>query len=63
MKYIWTIVWTFLLIHMTMYVAGSMLGASYDFNTASLLAVGAVIILLIIPAILPQPDTSSSDHH
>lgn len=54
MRYLLTIFWTFLLVNMVMYVGGSMIGASYDFGTAAMLSIAAVILIFILPAILPE---------
>lgn len=52
MKYFWTLFWTFALVHMIGYVAGSMAGAGYDFTSTSILGVVTTILVLIFPAIL-----------
>ncbi|RST75218.1 DUF2929 family protein [Siminovitchia acidinfaciens] len=57
MRYLLTIFWTLLLVNMLMYVAGSMIGSSYDFGTATTLGVIAVILLFIVSAILPAQPT------
>ncbi|MEK3887410.1 YjzD family protein [Bacillus sp. FSL K6-3431] len=50
MKFFWTFIWGFILIHMLAYVANSMLGLPYEFKTASILAVGAVILFYCVVA-------------
>lgn len=57
MRYLLTIFWTLLLVNMLMYVAGSMIGSSYDFGTATTLGFIAVILLFIVSAILPAQPT------
>lgn len=57
MRYLLTIFWTLLLVNMLMYVAGSMIGSSYDFATATTLGVIAVILLFIVSAVLPAQPT------
>lgn len=57
MRYILTFIWTFLLINMTMYVGGSMIGADYNLQTATILSVIVTILMYIIPAILPPQPT------
>lgn len=57
MRYILTIFWTLLLVNMLMYVAGSMIGSSYDFGTATTLGIIAVILIFIISVLLPQQPT------
>ncbi len=54
MRFFWTLVWTFLLIHMLTYVATSMIGSGYDFNTATILAIAAAILIFLITAVLPE---------
>jgi hypothetical protein len=54
MRYFWTFFWTFLLVQMLNYVAGSMIGVPFDFNTGSIIAVIATIIILAFPAVLPN---------
>ncbi|MBS4198673.1 YjzD family protein [Bacillus sp. FJAT-49732] len=61
MKFVWGFIWTFILVHMLTYVAGSMLAAEYDFKTASILGIGAYILVLVITTILPTP--ASAEEH
>ncbi len=56
-RYLLTIFWTLLLVNMLMYVAGSMVGSSYDFGTATTLGVVAVILIFIISALIPAQPT------
>ncbi|RST59725.1 DUF2929 family protein [Siminovitchia terrae] len=51
------IFWTLLLVNMLMYVAGSMIGSSYDFETATTLGVFAVILIFIVSALIPAQPT------
>jgi hypothetical protein len=53
-RYFWTLFWSFLLIQMLTYVASSMIGVAYDFKTGAYLAIGTTILILVIPAILPN---------
>ncbi|WP_318246758.1 YjzD family protein [Bacillus norwichensis] len=57
MRFIMMIFWTLLLVNMLMYVAGSMIGSSYDFGTATTLGVFAVILIFIISALIPAQPT------
>ncbi|MBS4218020.1 YjzD family protein [Bacillus sp. FJAT-49711] len=61
MRYVWGFIWTFLLIHMLTYVAGSMLSVPYDFKTGSILGIGAFILMVIVTAVLPTV-TISEEH-
>ncbi|MFD1706945.1 YjzD family protein [Siminovitchia sediminis] len=54
MRYLATLFWTLILVHMLMYVAGSMLGASYDFGTATILGIIAFILVMIVSAFIPE---------
>ncbi|WP_080847274.1 YjzD family protein [Cytobacillus gottheilii] len=63
MKYVWTLFWTFLLVHMLSYVAGSMLGAPYDFQTSAILAVAATLLIYVIPVILPDEPADKKAIH
>ncbi|GIN97794.1 hypothetical protein J6TS1_36640 [Siminovitchia terrae] len=57
MRFIMMIFWTLLLVNMLMYVAGSMIGSSYDFETATTLGVFAVILIFIVSALIPAQPT------
>lgn len=46
---------------MTAYVVSSMTGAAFNFATASILAVVATVLILIIGEIVP--DRSAEGHH
>ncbi|WAA13057.1 YjzD family protein [Fervidibacillus halotolerans] len=54
MKYLFTFIWSFLLSHMVTYVVGSILGATYSFETGNFLTVGLFILVLFIPILLPK---------
>lgn len=63
MRYFWTLLWTFLLVQMLNYVAGAMIGVSLDLQTGSIIAVVATIIILALPAILPnEPEEKHGLH-
>jgi hypothetical protein len=36
------------------YVAGAMIGVSFDLNSGTIIAVVATILILVLPAILPN---------
>ncbi|KAB2331096.1 YjzD family protein [Bacillus mesophilum] len=63
MKYLWTFIWTFLLVQMLSYVAGNMLGASYEFQTSAILAVAATLLIYVIPAIIPDEPAEKKAIH
>jgi len=54
MRYFWTFFWTFLLIQMAAYVLSSMQGGTYEFGTASIIAVIASILIFIIAELIPN---------
>jgi cell shape-determining protein MreD len=62
MRYFMTFFWTFLLTHMVTYVGASLLGSSYDVMTASILGIGATILILIISAIIPNDPVETTQH-
>jgi cell shape-determining protein MreD len=62
MRYFMTFFWTFILTHMLTYIAASMMGSSYDVTTASILGIGATILILIIPAIIPNDPVENTQH-
>ena len=63
MRYTWTFLWVYLLIHMTTYVVSSMGGAAYDFMTATIIAVVATILIFIVAAIIPNEPVEESHQH
>ena len=54
MRYLWTLIWTFLLVQMLVYVGGSMLGVGYSLDTGIVLTVAVTILIYIVPFILPD---------
>lgn len=63
MKYFWTLFWTFLLVQMLNYVAGAMIGVEFDLVTGSIISVVATIIILVVPAVLPnEPEGKHGIH-
>ncbi|MCD7034956.1 YjzD family protein [Metabacillus sp. GX 13764] len=62
MRFIWTFIWAFLLVHMASYVATAMIGTSYNFGTASILGVIATVLLYIIASVVPDR-TAETNHH
>ncbi len=59
MKYFWTFLWTFVLVNMVTYVAGSMIGVPYNLATATILSIGAAILISIITLVVPVPSTEN----
>lgn len=63
MRFVWTFIWGFLLIHMASYVVNSMTGGHYDFMTASILSVIAIVIIFFIAEVIPSEPTADPNHH
>lgn len=57
-----TFFWTFILAHMLTYVVSSMIGATYDFTTGTILGIAAPILIMIIPAIIPEGPAKEAHH-
>ncbi|MCH1625877.1 YjzD family protein [Fredinandcohnia quinoae] len=62
MRYIWTIIWTFLLIQMSAYVIGSMQSATYSFKTVSIVSLVVVVLIFIIGALIPDEPVENAQH-
>jgi len=60
MRFFWTLFWSFLLVNMAGYVISSMIGATYEFATTSVLAIIATIIIFVIAELIPS---EAHDHH
>lgn len=54
MRYVWSIIWGFLLVQMLTYVVGSMLGTGYDFKLGTILTVVLVVMVYAISAVIPN---------
>ncbi|WP_110929079.1 YjzD family protein [Bacillus massiliglaciei] len=63
MRYVLTFFWTFLLMHMMVYVVASMSGSSYSFTQGTILGIAVTVLVLIIPAILPKAPSQDAHHH
>ncbi|MDQ0162426.1 YjzD family protein [Bacillus alveayuensis] len=61
MRFIMTLFWAFLLVNMASYVISSMIGATYEFGTSSVLAVIATVLIFIIAELIPSDEAAS--HH
>ena len=63
LKYILTLIWTFALTHMVVYVTSSMVeGGKYDFNTATILSVVITLLILVVSALIPNDPVQESGH-
>lgn len=60
MKYIMAFVWSFLLVTMVNYVAGSIAGMAFDFRAGVVASIVLAVIILCITAI--TPDGEVADH-
>lgn len=63
MRYLMTLVWSFLLVTMLNYVVSSILNVEFSLLTSTFLAVIFTILVLIISAIIPNEPTPEADHH
>jgi hypothetical protein len=52
MKVLWTIIWSLLLGHMVYYVLGAMSGATYNFNSATIVGVVFAVFVLLLGTVL-----------
>ncbi len=48
---------------MLTYVASSMIGVQYEFETGAILGVAATIVILIFPAIIPDEPSGKEGIH
>lgn len=62
-RYLGTLFWTILLMEMLTYVAGSMLGVSFHFETGIILGVISTVLIIIISSILPEPSGRKEGVH
>lgn len=62
MRYLWTFFWTFLLVQMLNYVTGSMIGTPFDLKSGTIIAVVATIIIIALPAVLPNEPEEKHGH-
>ncbi|MGC4375380.1 YjzD family protein [Fictibacillus sp. Mic-4] len=54
MRFIWTLIWSFLLSNMAFYVLGSMQGGKFDFTTASIFGVVFALFITVVGEMLPK---------
>ncbi|MGB2993857.1 MAG: YjzD family protein [Paenisporosarcina sp.] len=62
MKYIFTLIWSFLLVTMLNYVVSSVQDVPFDFLLGAILSVVVAVIIFIIAAIIPN-DPVVTEHH
>ncbi|PLT33860.1 YjzD family protein [Bacillus sp. V5-8f] len=62
MRYLWTVIWSFILTHMLTYVVSSMLGSSYNLNTANTLSVAVAVLIFVVTAIIPDEPVENTHH-
>ncbi|MDX1807123.1 MAG: YjzD family protein [Paenisporosarcina sp.] len=62
MKYIFTLIWSFLLVTMLNYVVASVQDVPFDFLLGAILSVGVAVVIFIIAAIIPN-DPVVTEHH
>lgn len=54
MRYFWTLFWVLLLVEMLTYVVTAMIGVPFDFKIAAVLGVLTTILILVVPAVIPN---------
>ncbi|MED1202501.1 YjzD family protein [Heyndrickxia acidicola] len=59
MKYVFTLIWTFLLVQMLFYVTSSMTNTGYSFQTATILSVIFTILIIAVSSSIPK---ASNEH-
>jgi hypothetical protein len=47
---------------MLTYVASSMIGTDFNYVTGAILAVGATILILVVPSIIPNEPSGHDSH-
>jgi len=62
MKYIFTLIWSFLLVTMLNYVVSSVQDVPFDFLLGAILSVVVAVVIFIIAAIIPN-DPVVTEHH
>jgi predicted PurR-regulated permease PerM len=62
MKYILTLIWSFLLVTMLNYVVSSVQDVPFDFLLGAILSVVVAVVIFIIAAIIPN-DPVVTEHH
>ncbi len=62
MKFILTILWSFLLITMLNYVVSSVVAVPFDFLLGAIISVGVSVIIFIVTAIIPN-EPVAHEHH
>ncbi|MBP2241155.1 uncharacterized membrane protein YhaH (DUF805 family) [Cytobacillus eiseniae] len=58
-----TFFWTFLLVQMINYVVSSMIGAAFNLQTGTILAVCATILIFIVAVIIPDDSNNKQTVH
>ena len=62
MKYIFTLIWSFLLVTMLNYVVSSVQDVPFDFLLGAILSVVVAVVIFIIAAIIAN-DPVVTEHH
>lgn len=62
MKYIMTIIWSFILVTMLNYVVSSVNGVDFDFFPGLYMTIPAAIIIILITKVIPDEPVESAHH-
>lgn len=62
MKFVFTFVWSFLLITLLNYVVSSVNGVYFDFTLGAIVSVGVALLLFVISKIIPN-EPVAHEHH
>ena len=62
MKYIFTFVWSFVLVAMLNYVVSSINNVPFDFDLGAILSLVVSLVILLITAILPNDPVAHESH-
>lgn len=62
MKFVFTFVWSFLLITLLNYVVSSVNGVHFDFTLGAIVSVGVALLLFVISKIIPN-EPVAHEHH
>ena len=62
MKYIFTFIWSFVLVAMLNYVVSSINNVPFDFELGAILSLVVSLVILLITAIIPNDPVAHESH-
>ncbi|WP_394188702.1 YjzD family protein [Paenisporosarcina quisquiliarum] len=62
MKFVFTFIWSFLLITLLNYVVSSVNGVPFDFTLGAIVSVGVALLLFVISKVIPN-EPVAHEHH